>query len=117
SHEILNSLSNEIPILGVCLGHQAIVEHFGGSIIKGEQPMHGKVSFMFHDTEGVFKEIPSPTKVTRYHSLVADKTSIPECLIVTAWTSDGAIMGVRHRTLPIAGIQFHPESVMTDEGF
>ena len=117
SHEILNSLSNDIPILGVCLGHQAIVEHFGGSVIKGEQPMHGKVSLMTHDKEGVFKEIPSPTKVTRYHSLVADQALIPDCLIANAWTADGAVMGVRHRTLPIAGIQFHPESVMTDEGF
>lgn len=114
---ILCSLTEEFPILGVCLGHQTIVEHFGGRIIKGAQPMHGKVSLMDHDGKGVFAGIASPAKVTRYHSLIADQAEMPHSLIVTAKTEDGVVMGVRHRTLPITGIQFHPESILTEEGF
>ena len=115
--EILQSLSGSIPILGVCLGHQAIVEFFGGRIVKGEQPMHGKLSTVQHNGQGLFAGIVSPVKVTRYHSLVADDAAMPDCLEVTARTEDGAVMGVRHTTFPITGIQFHPESILTDGGF
>lgn len=117
SREVLEQLNSKIPILGVCLGHQAIVEYFGGSIIKGSQPVHGKVFEMTHDRGGLFADIPSPTQVTRYHSLTAEIKSMPECLEITARTSDGAVMGVRHKELPITGIQFHPESILTLDGF
>lgn len=117
SREVLEGLSSKIPILGVCLGHQAIVEYFGGAINKGSQPVHGKVFEMTHDRRGLFQGIPSPTQVTRYHSLIAESSSIPECLEITARTSDGAVMAVRHRELPITGIQFHPESILTLDGF
>ncbi|WP_203333642.1 anthranilate synthase component II [Planococcus beigongshangi] len=117
TREVLATLSGETPILGVCLGHQAIVEFFGGRIVKGEQPMHGKTAAMSHDGRGLFDGIESPAQITRYHSLVAEKASMPACLEVSCETSDGAIMGVRHRQLPVAGIQFHPESIMTTEGY
>ena len=116
SEEVLTKLSGKVPILGVCLGHQTIIEHFGGQIVKGSQPMHGKVSILTHDGEGLFKGISNPTAVTRYHSLVAQEP-LPECLSITARSNDGAIMAVRHHTLPIEGIQFHPESILTVEGF
>jgi anthranilate synthase/aminodeoxychorismate synthase-like glutamine amidotransferase len=115
--DILFSLSGEVPILGVCLGHQTIIEHFGGRIIKGKQPMHGKVSLMDHDGKGIFAGIASPAKVTRYHSLIADKAAMPDCLQITAETEEGVVMGVQHKTLPIIGIQFHPESILTEDGF
>lgn len=117
SREVLEQLAGRIPVLGVCLGHQAIVEYYGGVIIKGGQPVHGKVSDMAHDRRGLFQDIPSPTQVTRYHSLMADTTSIPKCLEVTARSEDGAVMAVRHREFPINGIQFHPESILTLDGF
>lgn len=117
SREVLDELTGEIPILGVCLGHQAIVEFFGGSVIKGNEPVHGKVFEMTHDRGGLFVDIPSPTQVTRYHSLTAEVKSMPECLEITAQTSDGAVMGVRHKELPVTGIQFHPESILTLDGF
>lgn len=116
SREVLEELSGQIPILGVCLGHQTIIQHFGGQIVKGNQPMHGKVSMLKHNGEGLFKGISNPTAVTRYHSLVADE-KMPECLSVTARSEDGAVMAVRHRYHPIEGIQFHPESILTLEGF
>ncbi|AIY06842.1 Anthranilate synthase, amidotransferase component [Planococcus sp. PAMC 21323] len=116
SKRVLTALSGHIPILGVCLGHQTIVEHFGGTVTKGEQPMHGKVSTLTHDGKGVFKEITNPTLVTRYHSLVAENT-MPDCLLVTARSEDNMVMAVRHRNFPVEGIQFHPESVLTVEGF
>ncbi|MGI2327266.1 anthranilate synthase component II [Planococcus sp. YIM B11945] len=115
--EILQELSDRIPVLGVCLGHQTIIEHFGGSVIKGLQPVHGKLSLVSHDQSGLFNGIPNPTSVVRYHSLVADEESIPSVLTVTARSEDGAIMAVRHKTLPVAGIQFHPESILTADGF
>ena len=117
TRDILTNLSEDIPILGVCLGHQAIVEFFGGRVVKGKQPMHGKTAAMSHDGRGLFGGIESPTRITRYHSLVAERASIPDCLEISGETEDGAIMGVRHRTLPVAGIQFHPESIMTKEGY
>jgi len=106
----------EIPLLGVCLGHQSIGEAFGGRIVRARSIMHGKVSAIEHDGCGVFDGIPSPFEATRYHSLVIEEASMPEELVVTARTADREIMGVRHRTLPIEGVQFHPESILTPEG-
>jgi anthranilate synthase/aminodeoxychorismate synthase-like glutamine amidotransferase len=105
-----------IPVLGVCLGHQAIGEAFGGRIIRARTIMHGKVSRIEHDGRGLFEGLPQPFEATRYHSLVIDPSAVPDVLEVTAHTEDGEIMGVRHRELPIAGIQFHPESILTPEG-
>lgn len=117
TREVLVNLRESIPILGVCLGHQAIVEYFGGRVVKGQQPMHGKTTLMTHDRRGLFRAVESPTRITRYHSLVAEKASLPVCLEVSCETEDGVIMGVRHQTLPVAGIQFHPESIMTTRGY
>jgi anthranilate synthase component 2 len=105
----------QIPLLGVCLGHQTIGQAFGGRIIRAE-PMHGKISKITHDEKGLFEGLPSPLDVTRYHSLVIERASIPECLTVTAETGDGLIMGVAHKDLPIFGVQFHPESIATQNG-
>lgn len=117
TREALERLSGIIPILGVCLGHQTLIEHFGGRIVKGQQPMHGKVSRITHDGSGMFAGIPDPSKVTRYHSLIADKETLPACLKVTALSEDGVVMAVQHSELPVAGIQFHPESILTADGF
>lgn len=117
SNEVLSHFYKKIPILGVCLGHQMIIEVFGGKVIKGEQPMHGKVTPIVHDGKTVFSKVPSPTQVTRYHSLVADPKCIPNCLEVSAWADDGTIMAVRHKDYIVEGIQFHPESIMTEAGF
>lgn len=105
-----------IPVLGVCLGHQSIGAAFGGRIVRARSIMHGKVSSVSHDGRGVFRGVSSPFSATRYHSLVIEEASLPDCLEITARTADGEIMGVRHRTLPIEGVQFHPESIMTQEG-
>jgi anthranilate synthase component II len=119
--ELIQALGGQIPILGVCLGHQGIGQAFGGRIVHAGQVMHGKVSKIRHKGEGVFRNLPDGFEATRYHSLVIDKGSLPECLEVTAWTEDGRgkreeIMGVRHKTLPIEGVQFHPESILTQHG-
>jgi len=113
--------AGKIPILGVCLGHQSIGQVFGGKIIRARQVMHGKNSPIFHRSSGVFAGLPNPVDVTRYHSLVVDKTCLPDCLEITAWTQKDngeldEIMGVRHRTLDVEGVQFHPEAVLTQEG-
>jgi anthranilate synthase component 2 len=105
-----------IPLLGVCLGHQAIGAAFGGRIVRARAIMHGKVSFIEHDGRGVFEGIESPIEATRYHSLVIEEASCPDVLEITARTADGEIMGVRHRELPLEGVQFHPESILTAEG-
>lgn len=105
-----------VPVLGVCLGHQAIGEAFGGRIVRARTIMHGKVSRIAHDGRGVFAGLPNPFEATRYHSLVIDGSAVPDALEVSARTDDGEIMGVRHRELPIHGIQFHPESILTHEG-
>ncbi|WP_138418452.1 anthranilate synthase component II [Aquibacillus sediminis] len=115
--DVVEHFKEDIPILGVCLGHQLIVTYFGGIIRKGKQPMHGKVSKVVHNQLGVYENIPSPTQVTRYHSLIADEENLPNELIVNARSEDGTIMGVVHQTLPITGIQFHPESILTTDGF
>lgn len=121
--EILQKLSDKIPILGVCLGHQAIGQAFGGSVVRAPSGvMHGRLSQMYHTNEGVFRDLPNGFEATRYHSLVIDKDSLPECLQITAWTQneDGTmqeIMGVRHKTLPVEGVQFHPESILSNHGY
>ncbi len=108
--------SGKIPLLGVCLGHQSIGEAFGGKIVHAKQLMHGKVSPVQHNDVGVFKGLPNPLICTRYHSLAIDRETLPDCLEVTAWTEDGEIMGVRHKTLAVEGVQFHPESILTERG-
>jgi len=105
-----------IPVFGVCLGHQAIGHAFGATIARAPQLMHGKTSHIMHEGLGVFADLPSPLTATRYHSLVIEPASMPDCLEVTAHTEDGVVMGVRHRTLPIEGVQFHPESILTAAG-
>ena len=105
-----------IPILGVCLGHQSIGQAYGGKIVRAKQLMHGKTSPITHTDAGVFRGLPSPFTATRYHSLVIERESLPDCLEVTAWTDDGEIMGVRHKSLAVQGVQFHPESILTEHG-
>jgi len=110
SLELINSFKGKVPILGVCLGHQSIGQAFGGKIIHAQTIMHGKTSQIFHENTGVFNGIKSPFTATRYHSLVIDKKSLPDCFDITAWTDDNEIMGIKHKDLPIEGVQFHPES-------
>ena len=105
-----------IPLLGVCLGHQSIGQSFGGKVIRAEQVMHGKVSEIHHNATGLFAGIENPFIATRYHSLVVERESLPDCLEITAWTEEGTIMGMAHKDLPIFGVQFHPESILTDAG-
>lgn len=116
SLDILREFKGKLPILGVCLGHQAIGEAFGGKVIRAKQVMHGKTSVIAHAGEGVFKGLPSPFTVIRYHSLAIERASLPDCLEVTAWTDDGEIMGVRHKEYDIEGVQFHPESILSEHG-
>jgi len=105
-----------VPLLGVCLGHQAIGQAFGGKVVRADAPMHGKLSGVHHDGRGVFADLPSPFEATRYHSLVVERDSLPDCLEITAETDDGVIMGIAHRELPIHGVQFHPESIASEHG-
>jgi anthranilate synthase/aminodeoxychorismate synthase-like glutamine amidotransferase len=114
--DLIRSFSNEIPILGVCLGHQAIGEAFGGRVIRAPYLMHGKISEICHDSATIFRGIPYRFKATRYHSLIVEKDTLPNDLEVSATTPDGLVMGLRHRSLPVEGVQFHPESVMTEHG-
>ena len=118
---LINEYAGKIPLLGVCLGHQSIGQAFGGKIVHAKQIMHGKTSLIYHANQGVFKDLPNPYTATRYHSLVIERESLPDCLEITAWTQDangefGEIMGVKHKTLAIEGVQFHPESVLTEHG-
>jgi len=113
---LIRRFGGEIPILGVCLGHQSIGQAFGGKIVHAKQVMHGKVSTIRHGDQGVFKGLREPFEATRYHSLVIERASLPEALEITAWTDDGEIMGVRHKSLAVEGVQFHPESVLTELG-
>lgn len=117
----IQHFAGKIPLLGVCLGHQAIGQAFGGSIIRAKTVMHGRLSDMYHSYTGIFSNLPSPFAATRYHSLVIDQATVPECLEVTCWTNEAngsreEIMGVKHKTLPIEGVQFHPESILSEHG-
>ena len=114
--DIITDLAGKVPILGVCLGHQAIGQAFGGKVVQAAMPMHGKQSQIYHNKSGIYRGLPSPFMVTRYHSLVIDRNTLPSCLTVSAYTEDGTIMGVRHKRHPIEGVQFHPESYMTEHG-
>ena len=116
SVETIQKLGGKIPILGVCLGHQSIGQAYGGRIVRAKELMHGKTSMIQHTGNGVFRELPSPFQATRYHSLVIERATLPECLEITAWTDDGEIMGVRHKRLAVEGVQFHPESILTEHG-
>ena len=116
SEEVIRQLGGEIPILGICLGHQAIGEVFGGRVVRAREIVHGKASPIRHSGTGLYRDIPNPTEVARYHSLIIARESLPDVLNVTSQLDDGTIMGVRHKTLPIEGIQFHPESILTPEG-
>ena len=113
---LIHEFGGKIPMLGVCLGHQSIGQAFGGRIVHAKQLMHGKTSLIHHHDSGVFKGLPNPYTATRYHSLVIERETLPDCLEITAWTDDGEIMGERHKTLPIEGVQFLPESILTEHG-
>mgnify|MGYP001214701075 FL=1 len=113
---LIRHLAGKVPILGVCLGHQAIGQALGGKIVHAKQLMHGKTSAIHHDNRGVFRGLPDAFIATRYHSLLIERASLPACLEVSAWTDDGEIMGVRHKELAIEGVQFHPESILTEHG-
>ncbi len=122
SLEVINTFKGVIPILGICLGHQAIGQAFGGQVVKAGAVMHGRLSAVYHNDQGVFADLPNPSQATRYHSLVIDKSTLPDCLEVTAWTQnpDGSveeIMGVRHKDYAIEGVQFHPESILSEAGY
>ena len=115
--DVLEQLSPTVPTLGVCLGHQAMAQVYGGRVVRATQQMHGKTSPVLHNGAGVFAGLPQPLTATRYHSLIAERESLPNCLEVTAWLEDGTIMGLRHRSYPhLQGVQFHPESVLTESG-
>jgi anthranilate synthase component 2 len=121
SVDVIKTFKGRIPILGICLGHQSIGQAFGGKIVRAKQVMHGKTSMMHHNNTGVFKDLSNPFEATRYHSLVIEQASLPDCLEITAWTEneDGSldeIMGIRHKELAIEGVQFHPESILTQHG-
>ncbi|MFZ7946041.1 anthranilate synthase component II [Neobacillus sp. 19] len=114
--DIVKRFYREIPILGVCLGHQIIAQAFGGIIIKALKPMHGKISSLTHDQNGIFRDLPSPFQVTRYHSLIIDESTLPTCLEISARSEDGEIMAIRHNQYKVEGVQFHPESILTKNG-
>lgn len=115
--ELLQQFAGKLPILGVCLGHQAIGEAFGGKVVRAQQVMHGKTSQITHTGVGVFENLPNPFTVIRYHSLAIERASLPACLEITSWTDDGEIMGVRHKEFHIEGVQFHPESILSEHGY
>ncbi|MBI3292528.1 MAG: aminodeoxychorismate/anthranilate synthase component II [Elusimicrobia bacterium] len=117
SVDVIRDFGGKIPLLGVCLGHQALGYAFGGRVIKAKRLMHGKTSWIHHDQRSLFREVPNPFEATRYHSLLVERRTLPHCLTVTAWTDQREIMGLRHKTLPrLEGVQFHPESILTKEG-
>lgn len=114
--DVIGALAGEIPLFGVCLGLQSIAQSYGGRVVRAERLMHGRTSPILHEGAGVFAALPSPMTATRYHSLIVERETLPECLEVTAWTAEGEIMGLRHRTLEVEGVQFHPESFLTERG-
>ncbi len=116
SNDVIRAFAGRLPILGVCLGHQCIGDVFGGEVVRAGRLMHGKTSPIFHRGENVFSGLPSPFEATRYHSLIVRRESLPECLTITAETAEGEIMGLAHKDLPVFGVQFHPESILTAEG-
>ncbi len=116
SCDIIREFGPRLPLFGVCLGHQSIGEVYGGKVVRATRLMHGKTSPMLHDDKSVFKGLPSPFDATRYHSLILERETLPECLEITAWTAEGEIMGVQHKEHPVHGVQFHPESILTIEG-
>lgn len=116
SNEIIRAFSGQIPVFGVCLGHQCIGHTFGGNVIVNYRMMHGKTSLIKHNGKDLFQDMPNPFAATRYHSLVIERSSLPDCLEITAETEEGEIMGVKHKTLPVWGVQFHPESILTESG-
>ena len=116
SLKVIDHFAGKVPLMGVCLGHQSIGQAFGGKVVHAKQIMHGKTSKMNHTNIGVFKGIESPYTITRYHSLVVERETLPDCFEVTAWTDDGEIMGLKHKTLAVEGVQFHPESILTEHG-
>ena len=114
--EAINHLGPTIPILGVCLGHQAIAASYGAKVVRADRIMHGKTSMIFHDGRSIFKDLTNPFEAVRYHSLIVEKDTVPDCLEISAWTADEEIMGLRHRKYPVEGVQFHPESILTEAG-
>ncbi|MGQ0646562.1 MAG: anthranilate synthase component II [Gemmatimonadaceae bacterium] len=116
SLEVITRFAGRVPVLGVCLGHQAIGQAFGGRVVHAKTLMHGKVAPIEHTGVGVFRDLPTPFAATRYHSLAVERANLPDCLEVTAWTADGEIMGLRHREYAVEGVQFHPESILTEHG-
>ncbi|MFM8351939.1 MAG: anthranilate synthase component II [Acidimicrobiia bacterium] len=116
SNEVIATFAGRVPVLGVCLGHQCIGQVYGGDVVRAPEIMHGKTSRISHNDTGVFTGLPDPFEATRYHSLVVERSSVPEVLEVTAWTEDGLVMGLRHREFDVEGVQFHPESILTENG-
>ena len=116
SIDTIRYFSGKIPLLGVCLGHQSIGEAFGGKVVRAARIMHGKTSPVYHDNKGVFTDLPNPFDGMRYHSLIVEKESVPDCFEISAWTEEGEIMGLRHKEMDVEGVQFHPESIMTPAG-
>ena len=113
---LIMEFSGKVPILGICLGHQGIGHAFGGRVVRARKLMHGKVSLVRHRGKGIYRGVPNPFPAARYHSLVVERESLPDCLLITSETDDGTVMGLKHRSLPVEGMQFHPESIMTDSG-
>jgi anthranilate synthase/aminodeoxychorismate synthase-like glutamine amidotransferase len=116
SVEVVRRFAGRLPILGVCLGHQSIAQAFGGRVVRAHVLMHGKTSGIHHDGEAIYDQVESPFTATRYHSLIVERDSLPECFRVSAWTADGIVMGIRHKDHPVEGVQFHPESILTEAG-